>query len=225
MQQEQRFHKIGAASRILGVSKVVLHNWAHDSSIRTIRTPGNQILFDLSSIEGYKVEQAKPIRSRVLYSRVSSAKQKNDLERQKQYLSDNLPDEYTGPRIDISDIGSGINFKRPGLLRLLGLVKAGSVQDVIVSSKDRLARFGFELIEWICTQHDTKLIILDSKDGAPEEELGKDLMAIVQVYCCRWNGRRRYSSQTSSSQAENSEAETVPESSSEAEAGTVGGVQ
>ena len=58
MQQEQRFHKIGSASRILGVSKIVLRNWACDSSIRTIRTPGNQILFDLSSIEGFKVEQA-----------------------------------------------------------------------------------------------------------------------------------------------------------------------
>jgi hypothetical protein len=220
--QEQRFHKLGAASRILGVSKTVLHNWAYDGSVRTIRTPGNQILFDLSSIEGFKVEQAKPLRSRVLYARVSSSKQRNDLERQKQYLSDNLPDQYSGPRIEISDVGSGLNFKRPGLLRLLGLVEAGHVHDVVISSRDRLARFGFELIQWICTRHNTKLIVLDSTDGAPEEELGKDLMSIVQVYCCRWNGRRRYSSRESSSQAENPETTPAPEYSTEAEVGAVG---
>ena len=68
----------------------------------------------------------------------------------------------------------------------------GRVRSIVVASKDRLARFGFELIQWMCTECGTEIVVLDSSDGAPEEELGKDLMAIVQVYCCRWNGRRRY---------------------------------
>jgi predicted site-specific integrase-resolvase len=155
------------------------------------------------------VEQAKPDRAIVLYSRVSSAKQRNDLERQQEYLKSNLPHEHSGQKVDlieVYDIGSGINFKRPGLLRVLGLVKSGRVSKLVVASKDRLARFGFELIEWICREFQCEIIFLDHQDGAPEEELGKDLMAIVQVYCCRWNGRRCYKNREettpSSSQAQ-----------------------
>jgi predicted site-specific integrase-resolvase len=61
-----------------------------------------------------------------------------------------------------------------------------------VASRDRLARFGFELIEWLCKEFGTELLVLDTEDTTPETELGKDLMSIVQVYCCRWNGKRRY---------------------------------
>lgn len=83
-----------------------------------------------------------------------------------------------------------------------------------MASRDRLARFGFELIEWLCAEFDTRLIVLDHCDGAPEDELGKDLMAIVQVYCCRWNGRRRYRVK-----AQDSEVATLPDGGAEVEAG------
>jgi predicted site-specific integrase-resolvase len=129
----------------------------------------------------------------ILYSRVSSSKQKDDLERQKQYLRDNLPNKYPRTNLnDISDVGSGLNFKRQGLLQILGLVKEGEVSTIVVASRDRLARFGFELIEWLCKEFGTELLVLDTEDTTPETELGKDLMSIVQVYCCRWNGKRRY---------------------------------
>jgi putative resolvase len=190
-----RFYKISHAAEALGVSHNAIRKWADDGDIRCIRTPGGQRLIDPTSIPGYQIhaEKAKhQERVTILYSRVSSTKQKDDLQRQQQHLRGYLPDQPTRPYQEVSDVGSGLNFKRPGLLRVLGLVKEGRVHELVVASKDRLARFGFELIEWLCLEFGTKLIVQDCQDGAPEEELGKDLMAIVQVYCCRWNGRRRY---------------------------------
>jgi predicted site-specific integrase-resolvase len=61
-----------------------------------------------------------------------------------------------------------------------------------VASKDRMARFGFDLIEWLCHEYGTKILVLDNQNQSPTEELGKDLLSIVQIYCCRWNGKRRY---------------------------------
>lgn len=189
---ETILYKISEAANILGVKPGVLRTWDERGLIKTIRTPGGTRLFDISSLTPDK-QFNRTERKVILYSRVSSAKQKDDLERQKEYIRSNLPDKYSGATVDnISDIGSGINFKRSGLLQILGRVKEGKVSTIVVASRDRLARFGFELIEWLCNEYETKILVLDSEDTTPESELGKDLMAIVQVYCCRWNGKRRY---------------------------------
>jgi predicted site-specific integrase-resolvase len=189
---ETILYKISEAANILGVKPGVLRTWDERGLIKTIRTPGGTRLFDISSLTPDK-QVNRTERQVILYSRVSSAKQKDDLERQREYIKTNLPNKYSGSSIDnISDIASGINFKRPGLLQVLGKVKEGKVSTIVVASRDRLARFGFELIEWLCTEYETRILVLDSEDTTPESELGKDLMAIVQVYCCRWNGKRRY---------------------------------
>jgi predicted site-specific integrase-resolvase len=91
------------------------------------------------------------------------------------------------------DIGSGLNFKRKGLVSLLHDVADGRVEEIVVASRDRMARFGFELIEWICNKYATKLVVLEQNDDtSPESELATDLMSIINVFCCRRNGRRRY---------------------------------
>jgi putative resolvase len=201
------FYKSSQACKILGVKDGILKKWDAEGKIKVLRTPGGMRLYDISSVDPsaklFKI-QKKTDRSIILYSRVSSAKQREDLERQGAFLQNNLPDEYSGSKqIEaISDVGSGINFKRPGLLRILGLVKEGKVSTLVVASKDRLARFGFELIEWLCKEFGTRILVLDSEDATPESELGNDLMAIVQVYCCRWNGRRRYKNKDKVSETE-----------------------
>lgn len=210
---ETHLYKISKASEILGVGQTVLRQWDAQGYIKTVRTPGGMRLFDISSIDPKTMQTHKPQSSSViLYSRVSSQKQKDDLTRQQQFLKDHLPDQYQSfPVSEVSDIGSGINFKRQGLLRVLGLVKQGDVSAIVVASRDRLARFGFELIEWLCHEYGTQIVVLDTEDTTPESELGKDLMAIVQVYCCRWNGHRRYARQS-----KESEASTVSHSPPEA---------
>ncbi|BDT14880.1 transposase [Limnospira platensis NIES-39] len=94
----------------------------------------------------------------------------------------------------IKDIGSGLNYKRKGLLSLLGQVLSGNVREVVVSHQDRLVRFGFDLIEWFCQQQNCQLVVLNKRDLSPEPEMVEDILAIVHVFSCRWYGLRKYKS-------------------------------
>ena len=99
-------------------------------------------------------------------------------------------DQYPGHTV-ISDIGSGLKFKRKGLLSLLELCERGLVQEVVVASKDRLCRFGFDLVAWFFERQGVRLLVLEQDDKSPEAELAEDVLSVVQVFSCRWNGRRR----------------------------------
>ena len=204
--EETRFYKIADACNILGIKEGILRKWDLEGKIKTIRTPGGIRLFDISSFDPATADNFNSLKAKkepivIFYSRVSSNKQKDDLNRQKEYIKDSYTDKYTKCE-EITDIGSGINFKRPGLLRILGLIKQGNISTVVVASKDRLARFGFELIEWLCKEYGTKIVVFDTPDTTEESELGTDLMSIVQVYCCRWNGRRRYKTKNKDTKTE-----------------------
>ena len=95
------------------------------------------------------------------------------------------------PKITITDIASGLNWKRNGLRSLLELVYKGTVKKIVVAYKDRLARFGFELLEWIFKQHETELVVLNQNSGTSDEsELQQDLLSIVNVFVARHNGAR-----------------------------------
>jgi predicted site-specific integrase-resolvase len=212
---ESQYYKISKAAKKLGVAAQTLRRWESEGIINAIRTPGGQRLIDLSSVcpEAIVQQQNKESGRVVVYARVSSSKQRDDLQRQKEYLLEHhaVKSARREDVIEVSDVGSGLNFKRPGLLRVLGLVKSGCVSKIVVASRDRMARFGFELIEWLCNEYGTKILVLDNQDSTPEEELGKDLMSIVQVYCCRWNGRRRYINKGN----KDSEVATSPDGSTE----------
>lgn len=130
----------------------------------------------------------------VCYARVSSVKQKEDLQRQINVLEQQYPDHEI-----IKDIGSGINWKRPGFISLLDRVMRGAVKEVVVSHKDRLCRFAFDLVKHVFENAGCKLVVHDETvrgsgcvgefDGA-EAELRDDLLAIVTVFVASNNGRR-----------------------------------
>ena len=92
----------------------------------------------------------------------------------------------------ISDVGSGLNFRRRGLLAILERVHAGDKLTVVVAYRDRLARFGTELIETLLERNGGELVVLNQRDLSPEEELTADLIAILTVFGARVNGLRRY---------------------------------
>ena len=170
------------ASRILGVHPQTLRTWAREGRINYIRTEGNQRRYDVDSYIGL----SKPIIT-VCYCRVSSKKQSADLKRQVAFMRARYPDAEI-----ISDVGSGLNFKRRGLLSILERVHAGDKLTVVVAYRDRLARFGTELIETLLERNGGELVVLNQRDLSPEEELTTDLISILTVFGARVNGLRRY---------------------------------
>jgi predicted site-specific integrase-resolvase len=125
--------------------------------------------------------------STICYARVSTQKQKSDLDRQAEYLAIQYPNAEI-----IKDIGSGINYKRKGLNSILERAMQGECITLVISYRDRLARFGFELIESIITRSKGKIVVLNQLDTSPESELTGDLMAIITVFAARLHGLRNY---------------------------------
>ncbi len=107
-----------------------------------------------------------------------------------------LQKEYPN-RVIVSDIGSGINFQRAGLQKLLQLSNFGMVKEIVLTDKDRLCRFAFDLIEYIFRLNKTRLLVhfaehdvrLDD-DSELSRELADDILAINTVFACRMQGRR-----------------------------------
>lgn len=181
--------KHGKIKALLGVSDSTIRRWANEKKLEFITTPHGQRLYKYNQFTGSNGSEALENNAphKAIYIRVSSPKQKDDLKRQRDFLLNKFP----GYKV-YQDIGSGINFKRPGLLSLLQHSARGMVSEVVVASKDRLCRTAFDLIQWQLHQGSTKLVVLDKGDKTEGDEWSDELLSIVQVFCCRWNGKRRY---------------------------------
>jgi predicted site-specific integrase-resolvase len=200
MDEENKvFVSTGTASKALGVCPNTLRLWDKNGKIECIRTPGNERLYNIkkfAEIQAKRTEEErdklreeqykKEKRIDVIYTRVSGSKQKEDLERQ----TKDLLELYPGFQV-LSDIGSGLNFERKNFKKLLRLVMQRKIGSIVVSYKDRLCRFAFELIRFICEENQTKLLVhFIDKEGSPESELMEDLMAVVHVFSSRLYGKR-----------------------------------
>lgn len=135
-------------------------------------------------------------KKKIIYARVSSSKQKEDLQRQIEMLRRNYPNHEV-----YSDVGSGLNYKRKGFISILELSLQGNVEEVVVAHRDRLCRFGFEFFEWFFKQTRGKLLVHSKDEMQPksrEQELAEDLLSIVTVFAARHHGKRSYSDKTNS---------------------------
>jgi putative resolvase len=166
-----------------GVCLHTLRRWEKDGTIAAIRTPAGQRRYLINSYAGRNTTNLRTI----LYARVSSRSQRADLDRQIAKLLELYPAAEL-----ITDIASGLNFKRKGLRAILEAVRTGNVGAIIVAHKDRLARFGFELIEWLCQLDGTKIVVLNQDNLSPEREMVEDILAIVHVFSRRLYGLRKY---------------------------------
>lgn len=133
----------------------------------------------------------KPNLNRIVigYCRVSSNKQRDDLERQIENMELYLTSQGKPFEI-ISDIGSGINYKKKGLKEVIKRISQNKVEKVVVLYKDRLLRFGFELVEYIASLYNCDIEIIDNTEKSEEQELVEDLVQIITVFSCQLQGKR-----------------------------------
>lgn len=187
------------ACEFYGITGNTIRRWAQNNKITYKRTPSNQRVYFIPTNNNKQVTNYTPlqVKQNYIYCRVSSSKQKDDLDRQCKFMSDRYPNH-----IIIKDIGSGLNYKRKGLIKLMELSNQNRINEIIVSSKDRLCRFGFELLQWQFLQNNTKILVLDQSNKTTEEQFTEDILAILQVFACRWNGKRSYTN-TNSKNAKN----------------------
>lgn len=174
------------AKKQLGLHPNTLRKYADEGIIETIKTPSGQRRFNVESFINQKQNSLQTI----LYCRVSSARQKDDLKNQKNYLLSKYPGEEI-----VFDIGSGLNFKRKGLRSILERLLQGHSIKLVVAQRDRLCRFGFELIEYLIIKNGGEIVVLDQIEYSPEGELVSDILSIIHVFSCRIHGMRKYKNQ------------------------------
>lgn len=185
------------AKEILGVNSNTLRRWADADKIHFIRSSEKgKRLYDIRSFCKYQETEINEHttydtndsnkKRTYCYCRVSTRAQKDDLQRQVSKLRGEYPDA-----VIIQDIGSGINWKRKGLLTLIQEVKEQKVGRVVVEYRDRLCRFAFELLENIFRLYETPIVVLHTGNEV-NGELAEDIISIIHVYSCKSMGKRRY---------------------------------
>ncbi|HQC54778.1 MAG TPA: IS607 family transposase [Clostridia bacterium] len=185
---------IGEASKVLGVSIQTLRNWDKTGLLKPDElTKGGERRYKLETLKNinntitFNVDDLKTI----AYARVSSADQKEDLVRQVQLLEMYCSKQGFNYEV-IQDLGSGMNYYKKGLTKLLNLILEGKVKRLVLTHKDRLLRFGVELIFAICEAKEVEVIIINKgqENIRFEEELAKDVLEIITVFSARLYGSR-----------------------------------
>ena len=187
-----KYYSIGEFANKIGKTIQTLRNWDKNGSLKPhhITKAGTRYYSQeqLNHFLGLK-PQDKLNKKTIGYCRVSSHKQKDDLERQIENVKTYM--YAKGYQFEIiSDIGSGINYNKKGLNKLLDMVTNSEVDKIVVLYKDRLIRFGYELIENLCEKYGTAIEIIDNTEKTEDQELVEDLIQIVTVFSCRLQGGR-----------------------------------
>jgi putative resolvase len=177
------------AARTLGVNERTLRRWEKEQKIQAIRTVGGQRRYDITTFT------TKSVRRTVIYARVSSPKQREDLQRQCDYLESKYPNSEI-----IAEIGGGLNYKRKKFLALLERVMQGDIERIVIAYKDRLARFGFDFFDWLCSLNSCEIVVLNQVELSPEREMVEDILAILHCFSARLYGLRKYKSEISKDQ-------------------------
>ena len=195
---------------LYGIARSTLRTWAEDGKVEALRAGGDgKRLYKLADVERVlgvdSAKKAQTKRQPVCYARVSSAHQRPDLERQVAFLKQHYPTHTI-----YQDVGSGLNFKRPHFVALLDAVHAGTISEIVVTDKDRLCRFGTELVQWVLAKAGTKLVVHGADVQKPADEpdynheLSDDIISSITFFTARSNGQR--SARNSKRRREDAEA-------------------
>jgi putative resolvase len=184
---------IGDAAKELGISITTMRRWADSGKIRSERSPTGQRRFFLADIKRITPRDLKQLEDRVTinYARVSSHDQSCDLVRQVQVLE--AFSSANGWQFEtIQDLGSGLNYNKKGLQKLLHRIMQGDVGRLVITHKDRLLRFGAELVFAMCNEFETEVVIINktNEEITFEQELVQDMIELITVFSARLYGSR-----------------------------------
>ena len=181
-------------AKTLNVTVRTLQSWDRQGLLPALRTPAGRRWYSEEQINKFlnKENSHNNEKINVAYSRVSSRQQKNELENQENFIKNYVNGNGMIIGKYFSDIGSGLNYKRENFLKMIELVTERKVDKIFVTYKDRIVRFGFDFVEWICQRFGTEIIVLNDKKTSPKNELVKDLISIIHIFSYRIYGLRKY---------------------------------
>jgi excisionase family DNA binding protein len=181
------------ACEALGVTTKTIQRWDKEGKIDIVRTVGGRRRIPQSEVERLLGKTFMPQRKVIIYGRVSSheQKQKGDLERQVEYIKEKIDSSFLVSEI-ITDVGSGLNDKRKGLLKLMRLAQKEEITDIAIRYKDRLTRFGYGYLEEYFKSHHVTIHVMDENKPTKtvQEELADDLISIITSFSGKLYGLR-----------------------------------
>ncbi|EFA70307.1 MULTISPECIES: IS607 family transposase [Nostocales] len=193
MEDSQMTISIGDTAKELGVSVKTVRRWADSGKLRFERSPSGHRRFYLADIKRITPRDFNQLEDRVTinYARVSSSDQKEELTRQIQVL-----EAFSGANgwqfETIYDLGSGLNYNKKGLQKLLKRILQGDVGRLVLTHKDKLLRFGSELVFAMCEEYETEVVIINksTEETTFEQELVTDMIELITVFSARLYGSR-----------------------------------
>lgn len=176
----------------LGITVQTLQNWDNNGKLKAHRTPTNRRYYTEDQYQTYTGLQNNTKRLNVLYARVSTYGQKDDLQNQLAFIRQYANAKGIIIDQEFTDIDSGLNYKRKKWNQLLNMVMQDKINQIFITYQDRFIRFGFDWFDNLCKQHGTKIIVINNPHTSPDQELVSDLISIIQVFSCRLYGLRKY---------------------------------
>ena len=183
-------------AELLGVSVKTLQRWDREGILKANRTPTDRRYYTYAQYLQFKgIQTENDRRDVVIYARVSTRNQKDDLQNQVEFLKQFCNAKGMIVNQCMEEFGSGLNYNRKKWNKLLEDVMENNIKTIVISSKDRFIRFGYDWFEKFCEKFHTKIMIVNNEALSPNEELVQDMISILHVFSCRLYGLRKYKNQ------------------------------
>ncbi|EOU1635271.1 IS607 family transposase [Clostridium perfringens] len=180
-------------AELLNISIITLQRWDNDGKLKAFRTTTNRRYYTYEQYLEYTgIHKETDSRKIVIYTRVSTSNQKDDLKNQVEFLR-----QYANAKgiiVDevIEDYGSGLNYNRKKWNRLIDSCMTNEISTIIITHKDRFIRFGYDWFESFLAKFTVEIIVVNNESLSPQEELVQDIISILHIFSCRIYGLRKY---------------------------------
>lgn len=181
---------IGKAAKEAGVTVTTLREWDKAGKVVSERTPGGHRRYETESVLSYANRNKNCEKVTAIYTRIPKSMDQAELEKQKHILQ--LYCASKGWKYKtIEDVGSGLNYNRAGLLEFIKLIESNKLERIVLNYKDRLMRFGNELLKEICKYHNVEIVVLtEDEEKSYDEELIEDALSIISMFSAKLYGSK-----------------------------------